>query len=572
MKTIYIDLDEEVTSVVDRIRKIMDREIVLVIPQRALVLQSIVNLKLLKNQAQLLGRHLIVVTADQLGKHLATRAGLEVREKLGNRAILTLEINDPNHEPSVGREEGSLSSPLKQRIESPMAMPAISVADIVRRAKSQKLYPTKPSKAKRRRYFFGGSPKSPKPEGRPRLSSAVSRSPRPHSKKLSARLSSLSAKVGLGFIGASCILIVLIIFLVLPKAKVTLVPKTELLNQSVDIVVRTDTAGGDSISQAILGQVYTLEKKETQIFPTAGMQQISTKAEGEVTLFNEKGVSQILVATTRLMSDQNILFRTKERVLIPPARVSSEGKLEPGTMTTRVVADQAGPQGNIGPAQFYIVAFDPAQRQKVYAKSTVPFTGGEAREAKVLTQEDLDAATKQMAESLIAMGREEIRAELHLNYPLPEGALKGEIIEATCNKQIGEVTDNFELNLKVGLKALIFSAEEARMLALNSVQEILQANQFIVDSESAEGISFEIENINLEERRALLKVRVEKEIAYRSDLEVMRDHLAGKKEAEARAYLQGLDEIQDFELTLWPFWVRRVPALDKKIEITIRTN
>ena len=50
-KTLYIDIDEEITSIVDRVRKTPADEVIVVVPKRALLIQSIVNLKLLKQEA-----------------------------------------------------------------------------------------------------------------------------------------------------------------------------------------------------------------------------------------------------------------------------------------------------------------------------------------------------------------------------------------------------------------------------------------------------------------------------------------------------------------------------------------
>ena len=81
-QTFYIDIDEEITSIVDRLRKAKAREIVIVIPKRALLIQSIVNLKLLKKEADNLRKQIIIVTQDKLGKLLVEKAGIAVEQRL----------------------------------------------------------------------------------------------------------------------------------------------------------------------------------------------------------------------------------------------------------------------------------------------------------------------------------------------------------------------------------------------------------------------------------------------------------------------------------------------------------
>ncbi|EKE10794.1 MAG: hypothetical protein ACD_15C00202G0016 [uncultured bacterium] len=81
-QTFYIDIDEEITSIVDRLRKSKSKEVIIVVPKRAILIQSIVNLKLLKKEADNFKKELIIVTQDKLGKMLIEKAGIEVEQKL----------------------------------------------------------------------------------------------------------------------------------------------------------------------------------------------------------------------------------------------------------------------------------------------------------------------------------------------------------------------------------------------------------------------------------------------------------------------------------------------------------
>ena len=49
-KVVYIEIDDEVTSVYDRIKNLKIKHIYLVVPRRSVLFQSIVNLKILKRK------------------------------------------------------------------------------------------------------------------------------------------------------------------------------------------------------------------------------------------------------------------------------------------------------------------------------------------------------------------------------------------------------------------------------------------------------------------------------------------------------------------------------------------
>jgi len=81
-QTFYIDIDEEITSIVERLRKSRVEEIIMVVPKRALLIQSIINLRVLKKEAEAIGLQLMIVTQDKLGKLLIEKAGILVQQKL----------------------------------------------------------------------------------------------------------------------------------------------------------------------------------------------------------------------------------------------------------------------------------------------------------------------------------------------------------------------------------------------------------------------------------------------------------------------------------------------------------
>jgi hypothetical protein len=78
-KTIYLDPDEEITSVVDRLAQAESYRVNLVIPQNAQIWQSSINLKLLKREADYYDKKVTLVVADDRAADLAERIGFETK-------------------------------------------------------------------------------------------------------------------------------------------------------------------------------------------------------------------------------------------------------------------------------------------------------------------------------------------------------------------------------------------------------------------------------------------------------------------------------------------------------------
>lgn len=124
----YIDPDEEIISVISRLRKTSDTEMFFVVPKRALFVRSLVNLRLLEREAKKLGKRLCLVTPDEEGRSLAQKAGIESRVSLegipgvnqSSKPSLPARIPQTQVEqpPSSGQSEISPASATRPHSES----------------------------------------------------------------------------------------------------------------------------------------------------------------------------------------------------------------------------------------------------------------------------------------------------------------------------------------------------------------------------------------------------------------------------------------------------------------------
>lgn len=76
----YVDTDDEITSVIGRLRGEKAEEIFLVVPKRALIAQSLVNLRLLDKEAKRHKKKIVFVSPDAHIRKLAEKAGLLVKK------------------------------------------------------------------------------------------------------------------------------------------------------------------------------------------------------------------------------------------------------------------------------------------------------------------------------------------------------------------------------------------------------------------------------------------------------------------------------------------------------------
>ncbi len=72
----YIEADEEVTTIISRLHVAHRQNVALVVPQHSLLLQSIINLRLLAREAKKQQKNIVIVTQDEEGSAFAQKIGI----------------------------------------------------------------------------------------------------------------------------------------------------------------------------------------------------------------------------------------------------------------------------------------------------------------------------------------------------------------------------------------------------------------------------------------------------------------------------------------------------------------
>jgi len=83
--TIYVDIDDEITALIDKVKSSDSSVVALVLPKRAAVLQSIVNMRLLKKTADGQKKNLVLITSEAGLMPLAGAVGLHVASSLNSK-------------------------------------------------------------------------------------------------------------------------------------------------------------------------------------------------------------------------------------------------------------------------------------------------------------------------------------------------------------------------------------------------------------------------------------------------------------------------------------------------------
>ena len=375
--------------------------------------------------------------------------------------------------------------------------------------------------------------------------------------------------------GTLAVLFVAIFFVFsLSKAEITYWPETEDVSVETTLTIDISTDSIDVLGRMIPGTFFESEKTITETFPASGRASKEGKASGKITVYNEYSTdSQTLIATTRFISTDGQIFRTPTKVVIPGGHYEG-GKLVAGEKEIEVVADESGPDYNIGPSTFSIPGFaGTARYTKFYAKSFQSMVGGFLTGASYVTEDDLQEAEELTANEAEVAAEDALKLDLSSanmsEYMYIENALDTEVDQEGNTVQAGQEINEFNYTAKAKTKTIVFKREDfddfVKEFLLTRVMEGMAIYEESIKADYVQ------ENINLESGKIILSLSLSAKAYAAVDNDALKQMVSGKSAAGTKIIVENQIGEEKAEVKLWPFWVKKTPQnLDKiKLEMEI---
>ncbi len=330
--------------------------------------------------------------------------------------------------------------------------------------------------------------------------------------------------------------------------------QTPLTAQFITNVVSAPAQEGD-----VRGSVVMSALGKTQMFPATGesKKQVEGIATGEVTIVNNLTFAQPLVATTRLLSREGVLFRLKEGVVVPAG----------SSVTAKVYADAPGASGDAEPTRFTIPGLSAVRQVSVYAESSMLFTGG-VSEMAVVSQAEIDAAASQLKESLAADAISMQKAQAKESFTGTSYTV--EEVERTVSIEPDTQAAQFDVALSVKIATVFFDRDALLNIAKRKLYEALGKGQTFA-SIYADHMDVQIEDADEASQTANVQVSLSGIAISAQTSEALRaDRFVGLDEEAVRSLLINEGVATNVDVEFFPFWIKTVPRLKDHISIDIR--
>jgi len=530
---LYLEPDEEITSVIDKIKNSNAQRLSLVVPRDATLLQSVVNLRILLKEASSLSKEIVLITSDKIGRNLAAKVGLTVYESVKNQQPIyqppppvptreeIIEINDAQNVPQQEiRPKGVQVHHFQEKT-------------IWQKPKIKTPTPTPWQPPKTREFDW---------------------------KK--------SHKIIWPLLALVLLLILIGAFLIFPKVEVRLKVKAENFQQNIDVQIAGNIESSDTSKKIFAGKLIDLNQEKEEKFPTTGKKNLGGKASGTLSLYNYwDSASQDLGASTKFSSSAKT-FVAKSSVSIPGTSIKG-GNIVPGTATVEIEAENPGEQYNVKAGRFTIVGLSADQQEKIYGQSAKDLSGGFSKEVQVVSQADFDQAKNKLTQELTEGLKKDLRDQTAGMVVIEDG-WQIDTAEETVSAKVDSEAQDFTLKIKLRLREIVYEKNNFEKFILTTLEAQLSQDKMLSLGPN-DVISPKVKEKKYDQNLLDLNVMASAKISSKIDTQGVKDHLLGKNRKEAESYLNNLEGIVGSNLRFFPSWwpVKRLPNLQKNVTVSL---
>lgn len=538
-KTIYIDPDDDITIVIDKILATKEQIIALVIPKRSSVFNSAVNMKLLKRSADQSDKKLVLITSNNSILPIAGMAGLHVATNPNAKpyvpATKDIQTEAPTKERSALEIDNSPKEP-EVPTEEPQAIKVDNTP------KESTIKATKKPKVKKDKH--------------------ASKLKVPNFNKFRTGLI-IACLAGLGLIG---FLVWAIVYA--PKAEVAISSSTTAKTLNFSIKADTKATNLDLEKSIVPATLKEIKRTETEKVPATGTKDMGQKASGSATLsLTDCAQAQVTIPAGTALSANGLNFITQIDVTLQSVRIGpicrNSDFPEVSTAKVKVSAQEAGDKYNVAAQKYTVSGFS-----NVSAKGT-DMSGGVSKIVKVVTTADINSAKQKITDRQNAVS-EELKSALNAEGLIP---IKDtfSIVNDEFSPTPSADTESEQVVVTVNAKYSMIGVKSSDLKSMVEKQAYESGIDKSKQSILKDGIDSAIITIGSKDGTVTnMSISTNIEAGPQLDPQILKNEIKGKKSGDAEQILLKRPGIKEAKVKTSPFWNTKVPKDDKKIKLSIQ--
>lgn len=547
---IYIDVEDDVTAIIGKIKASKEKIIALVPPKRVGILQSAVNLRLLDRMASTSHKRLVLITNNQALIALSATTGIPVAKNLQSKPelpeISALSVDDDDDiidGSSLPVGELAKAAGVKSQDSEGTVDDALGSLDI----------DDKPVKV------TSQSESDPVKKDKPRSGIKV------------PNFNTFRKKLFLG-IGAFVVIVGFLIWanIFAPAATVIVTAKTVSAPIST-----TATLSGATPTDVDKGTVQTVTqqiKKDISVkFTATGTGQVGTKASGQVEFENCKSDQAITIPAGTELSNSGNTYVTQASVVVPGG--AGFACTSPGVSSAvSIIAADVGADYNIDStgADFSVSGYSSTGTFYFKAVSTTVVAGGDSHKVTVVSDLDIQKAT----DALNALPSDEYKKQLTDQFTNGEVIINDsftvEHATPVSTPAVGaEATEQATLTSSTTFTITAIPRSDVGLFLKAALNKQLTGtvNQRIYDDGIDDVV---ITGYNKGADSTTVNITTKGQVGPDIDVSSVKDKVKGKKFGEVQSILGSISGVSDVKVEFSYPWVNTIPSNGNKVDVQFK--
>ena len=512
-RLLYIEADEEITDLVDRLRELAEEETVtFVVPERARALQSPMSFKLLRRYADSYGKRVNIISSEPRLQTLSQDAGFMAYESLD-----AYEGGTPS---GAAPSEGNGHVAIEPAVERAPAAVATAVRETPRPSMS-----APPRSA-------GPTPIAP---------------PSPRRRRPPALLIGAVAAVLLGLIAA---------IVLLPSATVVMSVSGAPLSADLQLSGSTDAPSG--VADRFVTQVVNATETQTASTQATGQQPVpAVAAQGEavftLTCFLCQGATLPRGLTVRTPDGKR--YATQQT-----ATISGPS----GSTSVPIKAVAVGAVGNTDANTISTIEGNTHPDELKVNNPAAVSGGADARTATVVQQSDIDAAKQALLDQLNPKVEDDLNSKAKGAHLLPVGQPQ---VQLTTDHKVKDEASSFSVTISVTQGGLTFDNGAVQKLLQDALRRKVPAGQELTSDRIH--TSYDVAQAS-PDGDLTLRGHADGFAVPIFSREQLRARLKGQSPSHARALLLGQPDVVDVIVRQQPFGLPWLPFFSSRITVQIQ--
>jgi len=555
-ETIYVDVDDEITAIIEKVRLAKGKVIALVLPKRAAVLQSVVNMKLLKHTADKADKNLVLITTEAGLMPLAGSVGLHVASTPTSKPSIPPAPVGPSDEPESVDEPLDIVDGTADADYDPSKAADKTVGELAGGA------------------ALGGIAASSidediemGDEDEPTLAADSTKVSKPKKNKKLIVPNFDTFKKKLLLVGLVAVLLIvggIFAFVVLPKAAITIKTDSSTIKTNLNLALDTTAKSVDSTNSIVPAVAQSNQKTSTQQATATGQQNNGQQASGQIKIINCSGAA-VTLPVGASFSSSGYTFIGQNSVTVPDSNYSKTGTCHnDGTGTVNVTALHGGAGYNLAPAS-YAISNNPGGLTATGSQ----MSGGTDNITKIVAQTDIDGATAKIKAIDTTSIKQQLISDLQAKglQPVPTTFLAS-APQITSSAQAGTAADTVTVTGVTTYTMLgVKTADLKTLVDANVTMQLEKGRQVILDDGVANAIFSEQNPATA--TSASVSMTTQSVAGPQLDVAAIKKEIVGMKAGDIQALIKQTPGVTDVNVKLSPFWVSSVPSNSKKVTVQI---